>query len=186
MRKIIQIIFILMLIIAMAACSSKGSIKVGSKYQGGIIFYILVAGDVGYDANVPHGLIASTKDQSTDILWSTGSNALLSVPDTLTSIGSGKANTDKIIAQNGTGLNYAAALARAYKGGGYSDWYLPSKDELNLLYLARKKVGGFGDYYYWSSSEYFEEFVWLQNFNLGNLANGGKNYGNRVRAIRSF
>lgn len=67
-------------------------------------------------------------------------------------------NTNKIILQTGTGVTYAAGLARAYNAGGYTDWYLPSQDELYKLYLNRNKSGItpvdtiFGDPY-WSSSE---------------------------------
>ena len=61
------------------------------------------------------------------------------------------------ILQSGAGITYAAGLARAYNGGVYTDWYLPSKDELNKLYLNKVVIGGFAggfpDGFYWSSSE---------------------------------
>jgi hypothetical protein len=57
-----------------------------------------------------------------------------------------------ILLQGGTATSYAAGLARAYSGGGYNDWYLPSKDELNKLYLNQVTIGGFADATYWSST----------------------------------
>jgi hypothetical protein len=47
---------------------------------------------------------------------------------------------------------YAAGVARVYTGGGYTDWYLPSKDELNKLFLSRLNIGGYVTDTYWSSS----------------------------------
>ena len=62
-----------------------------------------------------------------------------------TELGTGFSNTDKIIASQGRiATNYAAGLARAYNGGGYTDWYLPSKNELNKLFLNRVAIGIIG------------------------------------------
>ena len=110
---------------------------------------------------------------------------------TSTAIGTGSANTTKIIAQNGAGVTYAAGLARAYSGGGYSDWYLPSKDELNMLYLNRVAIGGFDTTsppYYWSSSEYenYPDVAWFQFFVVGSQNDGDKVGTGRVRAVRAF
>jgi len=51
-----------------------------------------------------------------------------------TAIGTGADNTTTIISVQGATETYAAGLARAYTGGGYTDWFLPSKDELNKMY----------------------------------------------------
>jgi hypothetical protein len=59
------------------------------------------------------------------------------------SLGSGLLNSLALAAQWGNPDISAAALARAYNGGGLTDWFLPSKDELNLLYVQRRIVGGF-------------------------------------------
>jgi hypothetical protein len=177
---------------------------IGDPYGGGVLVYILVDGDPDYVPGETHGLIAATADQTpsdTGIQWASEPYWGASVPGTDTDIGSGAANTDAIIAQNGAGSTYAAGLARAYNGGGHSDWYLPSKDELNRLYVNRNAIGGFDtEYgeeadclgpYYWSSSEPegWPESAWFQN--LGDLDDGYqaqnfKELRRGVRAVRAF
>jgi hypothetical protein len=72
--------------------------------------------------------------------------------------------------------------------GGYSDWFLPSKDELNLVYVNLKlyALGGFTDGYYWSSSEDSADFALYQRFSSGNQSGTGKYSTFRVRAVRAF
>jgi hypothetical protein len=64
---------------------------------------------------------------------------------------------------------------------------LPSKDELNKLYLSKSIVGNFADYYYWSSSENAYNGAYIQSFYDGLSQGTWKDYNTiRVRAIRSF
>ena len=72
------------------------------------------------------------------------------------------------------------------KENGYSDWYLQSKDELNKLYHAKDTLGGFVDYYYWSSSEYTANNAWTQYFGSGSQGTSGKTGKWRVRPVRTF
>lgn len=76
-----------------------------------------------------------------------------------------------------------------YNEGGYTDWYLPSKEELNLIYnnLSRMGLGNFKNDWYWSSSETNGE-AWEQHFAEGVQQNdgGGNESQSSVRAIRSF
>ena len=161
-------------------------LKIGDSYAGGILAYILVSGDPGYDANVLHGLIAATSDQSTGIQWYNGSYTTTGA--TGYSIGTGLSNTNKIITSQGaTSTSYAAGLARAYTGGQYTDWYLPSKDEIYKLYLNKTAIGGFENYYYWSSSENGSTSVWFQSFGSSGISTtASKFYNYYVRAIRAF
>ena len=76
---------------------------------------------------------------------------------------------------------------------GYDDWFLPSKNELNLLYLQRNLVGGFGNGEYWSSSLYWltesdnpYRFAWFQKFDNGNQGYVDFHLIKKVRAIRGF
>ncbi len=69
---------------------------------------------------------------------------------------------------------------------GYSDWYLPNKDELNKLYEAKSAVGGFADNIYWSSTEIDASNAWVQNFRDGNQYINNKGYKWRVRPVRRF
>jgi uncharacterized membrane protein len=160
------------------------SLKIGDAYGGGIVAYI--------DGSGAHGLIAGAADQTPandGIQWATEPYWYADVPGARgTAIGAGAANTDAIIAQNRVGTTYAAGLARAYTGGGYSDWYLPSKDELSRLYVNRAAIGGFASAWYWSSSQNadFADLVWYVSFNDGYLYRGIKSDTNRVRAVRAF
>jgi len=158
---------------------------IGSVYQGGILAYYLVLGDPGYDPTTPHGLIAASSDQSSSIIWW---NGVYANPVTALAIGTGLANTNAIINSQGpTRTNYAAGIAQAYTIGSYSDWYLPSKDELNKLYLNRVAIGGFGSDIYWSSSAFNYSTTYVQNFGNGGMYNEFSNgSGIHVRAIRTF
>ena len=81
----------------------------------------------------------------------------------------------------------AVVAAFAYTSGSKNDWYLPSKDELNELYLVRTTVGGFKLDYYWSSSANGEVNAFGQTFNDSGRQNSlDKPEGNFVRPVRAF
>jgi hypothetical protein len=70
--------------------------------------------------------------------------------------------------------------------GGYDDWYLPSKDELDKLYLHQNAIGGFSGFY-WSSSETYFTSAWCQFFFTGEQTEFPKGVTScNVRAIRAF
>jgi hypothetical protein len=105
-------------------------------------------------------------------------------------IGTGKANTVAIVNwlnTNGQG-GRAAQVVNSLIIGGFGDWFLPSKAELNQMYLNLHSygVGGFVMGSYWSSSEDDIDNAWNQSFSDGTQYSNGKNLGHRVRAIRAF
>ena len=108
-------------------------------------------------------------------------------------VGTGKQNTTDIVDYLGTGSRYAAQLCDGLSERGCNDWFLPSKDELNLMYenLHEQDLGGFADRNYWSSSEFSADYAWGQDFSTGNQYDSSiKGYSGgadgRVRAVRAF
>lgn len=112
---------------------------------GGIVFY-----DAGSQQSWGRYLEAapSTWNGGSDPTraWSNSTSSV----STQRGIGFGAQNTANIIAVSSTAP--APTTAVAYQGGGLSDWFLPSQDELYQLYLQKDVVGGFAAAYYYSSS----------------------------------
>ncbi|MBC7615680.1 MAG: DUF1566 domain-containing protein, partial [Pedobacter sp.] len=169
--------------------------KIGDKYEGGIIFYI--------DESCEHGLIAATDDQSpAKALFNTNWTFSNGASMTSTDVGTGNGNTSVVYNVDLLGLYpfiwtfsiYSAPqVCRDLVLNGYSDWYLPSKDELNLMYQQRNVIGSFSTGEYWSSSFYWltlsdnpYRFGWFQKFDNGNQGHVDFHLAKRVRAIRSF
>src|SRR5687768_14136255 len=133
------------------------SIAVGDSYAGGKVAYILIPGDPGYVAGQIHGLIAAPSNQSTSAQWGCVGTYIPGADGT--ALGTGNQNTIDIV--NGCSeAGIAARISNDLVLGVYSDWYLPSKDELNKLYLNRVAIGGFEFAYYWSSSEFGVDNAW--------------------------
>lgn len=152
---------------------------IGERFGGGIVFYI--------DGTGKHGLISDTVNLQAAVWWN---GTYIKTGATATAIGSGKTNTKLIVAAQGKpinpGYNYAAWQCSKSKNSGYTDWYLPSKDELNELYNLRNVVGGIPYDGFWSSSESDDVVAWYLGFNNGSLNYIYKTIGFDVRAVRSF
>ena len=156
---------------------------IGESYGGGIVFYVYDSGQ--------HGLIAATADQGAHIQWYNGTFRYTGT--TGDGVNAGEMNTSIIVAtqisDNQTG-NFAAKVCADYSvtiaGVTYGDWYLPSKVELNLLYLQKAVVGGFVSNVYWSSSESSSTNAWLQSFINGSQYTDAKGLTPPVRAVRAF
>jgi hypothetical protein len=106
-----------------------------------------------------------------------------------TAIGTGEQNTTDIVARCTT-VGIAARRANDLVLGGKSDWFLPSRDELNQMYIRRTAIGGFtidDPHYYWSSSESGYNSAWPQHFNFGSQYHfASKNLTASVRPVRAF
>lgn len=177
-------LFMAIMLAAVLSCSDDEEEfipEIGKKYGGGIIFYV--------DNTGQHGLIAATNDQGIDVAWGC-EGIYISVPGsqgTSTAVGSGKANTEAIVFNCQT-AGIAARLCGDLSLGGHNDWFLPSLDELQLLYEARILPGlNLEETHYWSSSqanEFTAHFILFFNGTQSNYNKDQSNY--RVRAIRTF
>ena len=155
---------------------------IGEKFGGGTVFWT--------DATGEHGLISAASDQSTGMRWYASTNTwTMALGD---GPGAGKSNSDIIIANQGIGdgATYAARvtheLSLSQNGFTYSDWYLPSLSELNLLFQNRLIIGGFASVNYWSSTEAADNLSNSVDFTNGSQNIYLKNFLFNVRAIRSF
>ena len=158
------------------------TLAIGDSYQGGIVFYLNGTGG---------GLIAAPTDQSSSALWGCQGTSIAGADGI--AIGTGAQNTIDIeagCATAGTAADICANLVLS----GYTDWFLPSKDELNLMYqnigqgnaLGLGNVGGFANNSYWSSTEYNANNVWTQNFTSSGPTVLLKSNPLYVRAVRAF
>jgi hypothetical protein len=148
---------------------------------GGIVFYITDDGLHGFEAApsdqaIPFSPGAEWGCFGTDI---TGADGIV--------IGTGKQNTADILA-GCFEAGIAARLAGDFSLNSYSDWFLPSKDELNELNMNKDVVGGFASNGYWSSSESSDtdDHAWLQTFDDGLQNSANKYFTFGVRAVRAF
>jgi hypothetical protein len=161
------------------------ALSLGDSFQGGLVAYLLTVGDPGYDTQVPHGIIAASADQFSIYTWWNGGYVITGASGT--ALGTGASNTTRIVSVQGAGP-YAASICNDLVLNSYSDWYLPSNDELYKLYNARAYIG-LSTNEYWSSSEYSSDTLYQARFVIG--SGGTQSYGYKsslkyLRAIRSF
>ncbi|MCC5931698.1 MAG: DUF1566 domain-containing protein [Cyclobacteriaceae bacterium] len=167
--------------------------KIGDFAQGGIIFWV--------DETGTKGLVCAKEDQSASIIWA---YSFIDNHANADGIYAGKTNTQTIIsaqeAAGDTAIMYAARLCNELviteSNKTYDDWYLPSREEINLMWQQRYLInrvavqhGGkpfTNKAFYWSSNEYTDNLAWLQLFYSINQHYYFKSDRARVRAIRAF
>jgi len=165
---------------------------VGELYGGGVVFRV--------DHTGQHGLIVSIVDINTSKTWSNVGS--VGIGSAARSDWNGFGNSAAIVTQTGH-LNSAAKICLDYVNSNYgtgqhSNWYLPSRCELNDLWnnlgAVQKALEGdgnssttpLGQNKYWSSTEYNNNSAWYFTFHTGDMATNTKNISNYVRAVRAF
>ncbi len=167
---------------------------------GGLVF--LISGGLTYEM-APKTWGAN---ETTNIQWcSDGSNPV----STGTAVGTGRENTTAMLTSAGAFVACTVSApnaARAYRGGGKSDWFLPSQDELNAMCNYSRNPSapptgvctggqnaafargayGFATDNYWSSSQLNASSAWYQYFRFGNQYDAAKTNPLRVRPVRAF
>jgi hypothetical protein len=169
------------------SCAAGGTCAVGDTGPGGgVVFYVQASGGIfacgaTLESTCKY-LEAARTDDLLDDEWCSDISTALGTTETV--IGTGMANTTTA---DTTCTAQVIQNAADYTNNGKSDWYLPSKDELNSLYLEREIVGGFSNGYYWSSSEVTNNSVWTQRFETGGLQTiNTKDDLYAVRLVRAF
>ena len=152
------------------------SIRIGSNYAGGIVFYV--------DSTGQHGLVCAPSDQGGFQWGCVGADIM----GTSEAIGAGQSNTNLILS-GCSDRPIAASVCDDLVLNGHNDWYLSSNQELILMYqnLRTHNVGNFSNEWYRSSSQFNSVDDWGVHFNFGYVTNLGKANGSYlVRAVRAF
>lgn len=157
--------------------TTESALAIGVEYAGGIIFYL--------DASGTHGLVCATSDQSLAAVWGCTNYQVPGAEGSV--LGTGNENTNEII-NNCLFTGIAAGICSQLVHNGYDDWFLPSKDELKLMYTNLKLTGlaNFSNTAYWSSTQMTDVFAWQIAFNSGIVQGASKSTPSAVRAIRAF
>ncbi len=184
MRKISLIFSVLVVTLTSLSSCAKSKHKIGDMYKGGYIFYINIWGK---------GICAAPKDYKNPVIWGCGGKLIEGADGEKR--GTGKQNTQDILAGCDQPLT-AAKICDDYVYDNYDDWYLPSIEELELMYfqLKAQDLGSFNDNTYWSSTQDFSYGAWCVDFSTGDRVNNrsksdlGSSFsqGVFVRPVRSF
>ena len=168
--------------------SSTGSFThyVGETFGGGLVYHVYKD-----TQGVEHGFIVSLTDISTGVNWGLSG---IDVPN-CESFWNGPSNSTAILTAGGSSTE-SAGLCNTYSIGGYNDWYLPSIQEINLLwnnlYFVNKNLfvisaaTELGNYGYWTSTEADANTAFAFSMSNASIGNTNKSLGKRVRAIRAF
>jgi YHS domain-containing protein len=158
----------------------------GEAYEGGFIIYLDESGE--------HGLIAAEIDQSEGIIWNNGPYCI-KTNVTAIKLGSGQANTTRIVSILGLG-NYPAKICDDLVLNGFTDWFLPSLEEFDCIWknLSASEIKyNLKGQFYWTSSEAIMSestdycYVWVQNINTSEQRTWSKDNNEPfVRAVRAF
>lgn len=164
-------------------------LQIGSLFAGGIVFYL--------DSSGKHGLVCAENDFA-EAIW--GGQGNINANEDGIGNGRGVRNTKKIVEQASWYVEQgffrnkkspaptAARLCLESNHKNYSDWYLPTKNELHWMYtnLHKKGIGKFNTAYYWSSMEKDKGAAWVFAFFDGTECSYPKIGNNQVRAVRAF
>jgi|LakMenEpi05May12_1017382.scaffolds.fasta_scaffold01562_2 hypothetical protein len=164
---------------------------IGEVFGGGVIFHLWKD-----NSGAEHGLVVDLNDLSGASGWSNVDNTLIGL--SAQSYWNGLGNSNSIVSQIGH-TSSAAVLCLNSTSSGQSDWYLPSIQELNMLWnnyfnvsMTFSQIPGttqMDPSGYWSSTEYDINSAWGMAFDSGTTyANSSynKNTIKRVRAVRTF
>ena len=184
-----------------SSSSVKTAYNIGDEGPGGgIVFYY---SEEGFDVYEPDGSVKRcnylevSKTEVANVSWCSrrGSSSCCSI-NTNEGVGFGKMNTYKIINGKHSGGVVSSTNCAAKACAEYSttqttkgDWFLPSKDELNLLYknLGTRIMATASEAWHWSSSQGdYNIGAWVQSFSDGSQSHYHKYYTYSVRAIRAF
>ena len=174
------------------------SLKIGDFFRGGIIFHLfenggglVAAANFSPNLNSPGPALVSPFQHFTDE-WCNYNVDVSGASGT--AIGTGRQNTPNIVGVCPSGYNSVAYKCYNLSHNGYNDWFLPSKDELNAMYLnigqgnalGLGNIGGFTNSGYWSSSQVDALDAWANDFGGGYSYTFSKNYPRRGHPVRFF
>jgi len=170
-----------------------GLIDIGAFHEGGVVFHIFVDGEPGYVVEEIHGLVSAIEDLPKS-KW--GCYGAL-IDGTRSEIGTGQGNTAAIVRNSchmAEGITDAAEACDNYNEGMYDDWFLPSKEELNEMWLNHEAInttatengGSNFNKIYWSSTTRSDYSAYIQFLDLGYKGTSTNNQTQHVRAVRAF